>query len=239
MSHHRAIYDAEATGYLLWKMVKDAREKEILSHDGINQHMGQGNFHRQRPSHCTILVTSQEGLKNLYKLVSISHVDYFFRTPRIPRSQLNKDREGLIIGSACDKGEVFEGMMQKSADEVEAIAKFYDYFEVQPPSNYEHLIERELVKNEDALHEIIGNIVKLGEKLDKPVVATGNVHYLQKEDYINRKILIASQGGANPLNRQELPQVHFRTTTEMLQLFSFLGEETAATYCCYSNQCDC
>ncbi|WP_210340777.1 PolC-type DNA polymerase III [Alkalicoccobacillus gibsonii] len=227
VSHHRAIYDAEATGYLLWKMVKDAREKEIYSHDEINQHMGQGNFHRQRPSHCTILVTSQEGLKNLYKLISISHVDYFFRNPRIPRSQLTKHRNGLIIGSACDKGEVFEGMMQKSADEVESIAAFYDYLEVQPPSNYAHLIERELVKNEDALHEIIQNIVDLGKKLGKPVVATGNVHYLQKEDHINRKILIASQGGANPLNRQELPEVHFRTTDEMLKLFSFLGEETA------------
>ncbi len=114
VSHHRAIYDAEATGYLLWKMVRDAVDKEVMFHDELNNNMGQGNFHRQRPSHCTILAQNQEGLKNLYHLVSMAHVDYFFRTPRIPRSQLQKHRQGLLIGSACDQGEIFEGMMQKS-----------------------------------------------------------------------------------------------------------------------------
>ncbi|MGN7283640.1 PolC-type DNA polymerase III [Shouchella rhizosphaerae] len=227
VSHHRAIYDTQATAYLLWKMVKDAAEKEIVYHDELNNHMGQGNFHRQRPFHCTLLVTSQTGLKNLYQLVSMSHVDYYFRTPRIPRSQLNKHREGLLIGSACDKGEVFEGMMQKSADEVEKIAGFYDFLEIQPLGNYGHLIERELVKDKTALQEIVGNIVALGERLGLPVVATGNVHYLNEEDAIYRKILIASQGGANPLNKQKLPDVHFRTTTEMLEEFSFLGAEQA------------
>jgi DNA polymerase-3 subunit alpha (Gram-positive type) len=227
VSHHRAIYDAEATGYLLWKMVKDANEREIVYHDQLNEHMGQGNFHRQRPAHCTILAQTQEGLKNLYQLVSMSHVDYFFRTPRIPRSQLQKYRKGLLIGSACDKGEVFEGMMQKSPEEVEEIAKFYDYLEVQPLATYQHLIEKELVKNEESLQEIVSNIIQLGDKLDKPVVATGNAHYLHEEDYIYRKILIASQGGANPLNKQTLPEVHFRTTDEMLEAFSFLGEEKA------------
>ncbi|WP_100404451.1 PolC-type DNA polymerase III [Bacillus solitudinis] len=224
VSHHRAIYDAEATGYLLWKMVKDVDERDIHYHDELNNHMGEGNFTRQRPSHCTVLAQTQAGLKNLYKLVTLSHVEHFFRTPRIPRSQLQKYREGLLIGSACDKGEVFEGMMQKSPEEVEAIAKFYDYLEVQPLSNYQHLIERELVKDDESLKEIITNIVSLGEKLEKPVVATGNVHYLQEEDYIYRKILIASQGGANPLSRQTLPEVHFRTTDEMLEAFSFLGD---------------
>ncbi|GAF63677.1 DNA polymerase III PolC [Bacillus sp. TS-2] len=227
VSHHRAIYDAEATGYLLWKMVKDAMERDITIHKQLNEHMGEGNFHRQRPFHCTILAQTQEGLRNLYQLVSMSHVQYFFRTPRIPRSQLQKLRKGLLIGSACDKGEVFEGMMQKSPEEVEEIAAFYDYFEVQPLGNYQHLIERELIKNETALREIVTNIVQLGEKLNKPVVATGNVHYLSEEDYIYRKILIASQGGANPLNKQTLPKVHFRTTDEMLDEFQFLGSDVA------------
>ncbi|WP_017727349.1 PolC-type DNA polymerase III [Halalkalibacterium ligniniphilum] len=227
VSHHRAIYDAEATGYLLWKMVKDAVEKGITYHDDLNNNMGQGNFHRQRPSHCILLAQTQEGLKNLYKLVSMSHVEYFFRTPRIPRSQLQKYRKGLLVGSACDQGEVFEGMMQKSPEEVEEIAKFYDYIEVQPLSNYQHLIEKELVKSEAALKEIVTNLVKLGDRLGKPVVATGNAHYLNEEDYIYRKILIASQGGANPLNKQTLPQVHFKSTDEMLMAFSFLGEEKA------------
>lgn len=227
VSHHRAIYDAEATGYLLWKLLKDCIEKEILYHDRLNDNMGKGDFHRLRPSHCILLAKTQVGLKNLYKLVSYSHLEFFHRTPRIPRSLLEKHREGIIVGSGCDKGEVFEAMMQKSSDEVEKTAKFYDYLEVQPPSNYYHLIEKELVRDELALKEIIKNIVSLGEKLNIPVVATGNVHYLHPNDGIYRKILIASQGGANPLNKQKLPEVHFRTTDEMLECFQFLSKEKA------------
>lgn len=117
-------------------------------------------------------------------------------------------------------------MMQKSPEEVEDIASFYDYLEVQPPEVYRHLLELELVRDEKALKEIIANITKLGEKLNKPVVATGNVHYLNDEDKIYRKILISSQGGANPLNRHELPKVHFRTTDEMLEAFLSLGEKS-------------
>ncbi|MGE0910056.1 PolC-type DNA polymerase III [Bacillus atrophaeus] len=226
--HHRAIYDAEATGYLLLKMLKDAAEKDIQYHDQLNENMGQSNaYQRSRPYHATLLAVNDTGLKNLFKLVSMSHIHYFYRVPRIPRSQLEKYREGLLIGSACDRGEVFEGMMQKSPEEVEDIASFYDYLEVQPPEVYRHLLQLELVRDEKALKEIITNITKLGEKLDKPVVATGNVHYLNDEDKIYRKILISSQGGANPLNRHELPKVHFRTTDEMLEAFSFLGAEKA------------
>ncbi|KAA0547900.1 PolC-type DNA polymerase III [Bacillus sp. BGMRC 2118] len=226
--HHRAIYDAEATGYLLMKMLKDALEKEIEYHDQLNENMGQGNaYQRARPYHMTILAVDDVGLKNLFKLISMSHLDYFYRVPRIPRSKLAKFREGLLIGSACSKGEVFEGMMQKSPEEVEEIAHFYDYLEVQPPEVYAPLIEAELVRDQKALQDIISNIVKLGDKLGKPVVATGNVHYLEPNDHIYRKILIGSQGGANPLNRHSLPKVHFRTTNEMLEAFAFLGEEKA------------
>ncbi|MGV3488286.1 MAG: PolC-type DNA polymerase III [Tuberibacillus sp.] len=224
--HHRAIYDAEATGYLLWKMVTDAIEKGIHMHNELNAQTGQGNFERVRPTHCTILTKTQAGLKNLYKLVSHAHVDYYYRVPRIPRSLLNKYREGLLVGSGCDKGEVFEAMMQKSAEEAEKVAEFYDFLEVQPPEIYQHLIEKELVNDELALRDIISNIVQMGKKMGKPVVATGNVHYLDPNDHIYRKILIAAQSG-NPLNRQTLPPVHFRTTDEMLSSFRFLGEETA------------
>lgn len=227
VSHHRAIYDAEATGHLFWRLIRETVEKGITYHDELNNNTGEGEFQRQRPSHCILLAQTQTGLKNLYKLVSLSHLHYFYRTPRIPRSQIQKHRDGLMIGSACDDGEVFNGMMQKSPEEVEEIAKFYDYLEVQPPSNYYHLIERELVRDKGELEEIISNVVKLGEKLGKPVVATGNVHYLDPNDYIYRQILISSQGGANPLNRQKLPEVHFRTTDEMLEIFAFLGEEKA------------
>jgi DNA polymerase III subunit alpha, Gram-positive type len=226
--HHRAIYDAEATGYLLLRMLKDAAEKGLEYHDQLNDNMGQGkSYQRARPYHATLLAQNEVGLKNIFKLVSISHIDYFYRVPRIPRSVLNKHREGILIGSGCDKGEVFEGMMQKGPEEVEEAAHFYDYLEVHPKAVYSHLLELELVRDEKALEDIISNIVKLGEKLELPVVATGNVHYLNENDKIYRKILISSQGGANPLNRHELPDVHFRTTNEMLDAFKFLGEAKA------------
>ncbi|MFE8695146.1 PolC-type DNA polymerase III [Cytobacillus sp. FJAT-53684] len=226
--HHRAIYDAEATGYLLLKMLKDATEKGIEYHDQFNDNMGQGNaYQRARPYHCTLLAQTEAGLKNLFKLVSISHLNYFYRVPRIPRSQLEKYREGLLVGSGCAKGEVFEGMMQKSPEEVEETAQFYDYIEVQPKEVNAHLLELELVRDEKALEDIIGKVVQLGEKLGLPVVATGNVHYLNPNDKIYRKILVNSQGGANPLNRHKLPDVHFRTTNEMLDAFKFLGVEKA------------
>lgn len=122
------------------KMLKDAAEKGIAYHDQLNENMGQSNaYQRSRPHHAILIAQNETGLKNLFKLVSLSHIHYFYRVPRIPRSQLEKYREGLIIGSACDKGEVFEGMMQKSPDEVEDIAAFYDYLEVHPPEVYQHL----------------------------------------------------------------------------------------------------
>ncbi|MBL1227487.1 PolC-type DNA polymerase III [Enterococcus sp. BWR-S5] len=227
--HHRAIYDSESTGHLCWIFLKDAKENhQMIYHDQLNMHIGEGDsYKRARPFHATILATTQAGLKNLFKLISMSNVNYFFRIPRIPRSQLNKLREGLIIGTACSNGEVFEAMMQKGVEEAKNRAKFYDYIEVMPKAVYAPLLEQELVKNEADLEEIIKNLIKIGDELDKPVVATGNVHYLNEEDSVYRKILIGSMGGANPLNRSSLPAVHFRTTDEMLTAFNFLGEETA------------
>ena len=210
------------------KMLKDANEKGIVNHNQLNDNMGKGKaFQRARPYHCTLLAQTQEGLKNLFKLVSIAHLNYFYRVPRLPRSILTKYREGILVGSGCDRGEVFENMMQKSFEEAEEAAEFYDYLEVHPKEVYAPLIEMELVRNDKALESIIANIVKIGERQNKPVVATGNVHYLNPNDKIYRKILINSQGGANPLNRHSLPDVHFRTTDEMLRAFSFLGEEKA------------
>ncbi|MYL33180.1 PolC-type DNA polymerase III [Pontibacillus yanchengensis] len=225
--HHRAIYDAEATGYLLWKLVKEARNKDIYNHLDLNKYMGEGNaYQRSRPFHATLLAQTDEGLKNIYKLVSMSHVDYFYRVPRIPRSVLKKYREGILIGSGCDKGEVFETMMQKSQDEAESIAEFYDYIEIQPPSNYNHLIEKDLVHNEAHLFDILKNLVNMAERIGKPAVATGNTHYIDEHEKLYRRILIASQSG-NPLNRQTQPDVHFKTTSEMVDAFSFLGADKA------------
>lgn len=226
--HHRAIYDCEATGYLLLILLKEADQKGIQYHDELNHQTGNSEaYKRARPSHCTLLATNETGLKNLFKLVSYSHMNSFYRVPRIPRSVLTKHRKGLIIGSGCDKGEVFEGLMQKSPEEVEEIAKFYDYLEVFPKEAYSHLIELELVRDEWNLEDIIRKMVKLGKKMSLPVVATGNVHYVNENDAIFRQILVGGMGGANPLNRAKLPKVHFRTTNEMLDAFNFLGEDTA------------
>lgn len=227
--HHRAIYDSESTGHLCWIFLKEAKDNHDMHfHDDLNRHIGEGDsYKRARPFHATILATTQAGLKNLFKLISMSNVDYFFRVPRIPRSQLSKLREGLLIGSACSNGEIFEAMMQKGVEEAKNRAKFYDYIEVMPKPVYAPLIEQELVKNEADLEEIISNLVKIGDELGKLVVATGNVHYLNEEDAIYRKILVGSMGGANPLNRHSLPKVHFRTTDEMLTEFQFLGQDVA------------
>ncbi|ASF39498.1 PolC-type DNA polymerase III [Halobacillus halophilus] len=225
--HHRAIYDAEATGYLLWKLVKRAMERGITNHKNLNDYMGEGKaYQRSRPSHCTLLATNSTGLKNIYKLVSEAHVDYFYRVPRIPRSRLGKLREGILVGSGCDKGEVFETIMQKSEEEAEKVADFYDYIEIQPPGNYYHLLEKDLVQNEAQIYDILKRLVAMGERLGKTVVATGNTHYVEPHEKQYRQIMIASQSG-NPLNRQTLPDVHFKTTNEMVDELSFFGNAKA------------
>lgn len=227
--HHRAIYDSEATGHLCWIFVKKAQEDyHVHYHDEFNQHIGEGDaYKRARPFHATILAQTQAGLKNLFKLISMSNINYFYRVPRIPRSVLNQYREGLLVGSACSNGEIFEAMMQKGVEEAKKRAKFYDYIEVMPKGAYSSLIAAELVKNEDDLEDIIKNLVTIGDELGKTVVATGNVHYINEEDAVYRKILINSMGGANPLNRYPLPDVKFLTTNEMLDAFTFLGKEKA------------
>ena len=228
--HHRAIYDAEATGYIYYAMLKDAETRfEIQYHDQFNEHIGENDAYKhEHPSHAIILAQTQAGLKNLFKLASESMVNYFYRVPRIPRSLLQKYREGLLVGSACAEGEVFTAMMQKGYQDAKEKAAFYDYLEVQPKALYQPLIEQELVRDEHNLEEIIANMVELGHELGKPVVATGDVHFMNKEDSIYREVLINSQGGANPLNRlRQLPDAHFRTTDEMLADFAFLGQETA------------
>ncbi|WP_057740941.1 PolC-type DNA polymerase III [Limosilactobacillus secaliphilus] len=227
--HHRANYDAEATGHLLHLFLKDAEKRYDIKYvDDLNKHMtDNGAYRHGRPFHATILAATQAGLKNMYKLVSLSNVKYFYRVPRIPRSVLTKYRKGLLVGSACANGEVFTAMMEKGYAEAKKKAAFYDYLEVQPKPNYAPLLEQHVIQDEPHLEDIIKNMVKLGDDLGKTVVATGDAHYINPEDAIYRKILINSQGGANPLNRTHRPDVHFRTTDEMLDEFSFLGDDLA------------
>ncbi|WP_134700410.1 PolC-type DNA polymerase III [Ammoniphilus sp. YIM 78166] len=228
VSHHRAVYDAEATGHVLWKLILRVEERGMTNLAQMNDYMGSnGDWMRQRPSHGIILVKNQVGLRNLYILVSKAHTEYFHRVPRIPRSELVKHREGLLIGSGCERGELFETVMQKSIEEAEEVAKFYDYLEIQPTYYNLHLIEKELVKDEKALEEINRKILELGRKLGKPVVATGNVHYLDPHEKIYRQILVRSLGGASMLKPDKLPDAHFPTTDEFLEHFRYLGEDNA------------
>lgn len=184
-------------------------------------------YKHARPFHATLIAQTQAGLKNLFKLVSFSNVKYFHRVPRIPRTVLTKYREGILLGTACSSGEVFTAMMEKGYSEAMRKARYYDFIEVQPRPNYAPLLEQHVISDQAHLEDIIKNMVKLGDNLNKPVVATGDVHYINPHDGIYRRILINSQGGANPLNRTKRPDVHFRTTDEMLKEFSFLGEDVA------------
>ncbi|MGE9849144.1 PolC-type DNA polymerase III [Lactobacillus amylovorus] len=226
--HHRANQDAEATGYLMYKLL-DAFKKKY-SEDNLNNLNGYAAhgevYKRARPSHMTVLAKDQKGLKNLYKLVSIASTKDFYRIPRTPKSDLADLHEGLLYGSGCWQGDVFVAMMQKGYDEAREKAKFYDFLEVQPPATYSQLIADGLIKDEDQLEEIISNIYKLGKELNKPVVATGDSHYVEPHDAIYRTILISAQR-SNPNRNKPQPDLHFYSTQEMLDAFSFLGEDIA------------
>lgn len=229
-NHHRAIYDAEATGHLAWIFVKEAIEDhQMTTHDQLNERTGENDgYKRARPFHATILAQTQAGLKNLFKLISMSNVDYFYRLPRIPRSKLKEFREGLLVGSACANGELFQTMLSKGPEEARKVAEFYDYIEVMPKENYLELKRQGTVNNDRELEEVLQNLVEIGKDLDIPVTATGDVHYLNPEDAIYREILIRSL----PINKNRqqslvFPPLHFRTTDEMLTAFQFLGQETA------------
>lgn len=226
--HHRANQDAEATGYLMYKLL-DAFKKKYNEDNlnNLNGYAAHGEvYKRARPSHMTVLAKDQKGLKNLYKLVSIASTKDFYRIPRTPKSDLARLHEGLFYGSGCWQGDVFVAMMQKGYDEAREKAKFYDFLEVQPPANYSQLIEDGLIKDEAQLEEIIGNIYKLGKELNKPVVATGDAHYVEPHDAIYRTILISAQR-SNPNRNKPQPDLHFYSTQEMLDAFSFLGEDVA------------
>lgn len=226
--HHRANQDAEATGYLMFKLL-DAFYNRFHEADlgKMNDYAKYGQvYKRARPSHMTVLALNQAGLKNMYKLVSLASTKYFYRVPRIPKSEFRRYHEGLLYGSGCLEGDVFVAMMQKGYDEAREKAKFYDYLEVQPPETYRILIKDHLIKDEAELQEIISNIYKLGKELNKPVVATSDSHYVEPHEEIYRKILISAQK-SNPNRNKELPNLHFYTTQELLDTFAFLGEDIA------------
>lgn len=225
---HRAIFDSETTGHIAWREIKEVKERfDIQSHDQLNDHMTDGHAWKHgRPVHATLLVQNETGLKNLYKLVSRSNVEFFNRVPRIPRSILNQYRDGLIVGSGDTGGEVIVTLIEKGRAEAEKKAQYYDYLEIQPTANYAPMLESQLIASPEALQSILKDMISLGHDLDKPVVVTGDVKYTNPEDKIYRQILLATQPG-NPQNRTELPDNYFKTTQELLDDFSFLGEALA------------
>lgn len=229
-NHHRAVDDAEATAHIFLKCIEIFKNEHNVTHlDEINT-LARINIDvkKLRPNHAIILVKNQKGLRNLYELISKSNLEYFFRDPRIPKSEFLKLKEGLIIGTACENGEFYSAVLNNAdEDEIEKLANFYDYFEIQPIGNNRFLIKNERVQNinsDEDLQEINKKIVAYGEKYNKPVVATGDVHFLDEEDSYFRKIIMHSKGYKDCDNQ---PPLYFKTTNEMLEEFSYLGDEKA------------
>ena len=195
VNHHRAIDDAKATGEIFLKCMNILDENNIDSFYKINKLSTNKDMSKEKPYHIIILAKNQKGLKNLYKLISESHLNYFYRRPRIPKSLLSQYRDGLIIGSACEAGELYSAILKNmDFNEIKNIVNFYDYLEIQPIGNNMHLLRKGFVKDEDELRRINQQIVEIGDKFNKPVVATGDVHFLDPEDEIFRKILMTGQG---------------------------------------------
>ena len=225
-NHHRAVDDAEATADIFLKCLEILDRKGITKLYEINTKLQDTkNAYKGQTYHIIILVKNYTGLKNLYKIISESHLNYFYRKPRIPKSLLTKYREGLILGSACEAGELYKSILNRSDNnQIRDIVNFYDYLEIQPIGNNLHLVRNGMVKNIEELKDINKKIVSLGEKYEKPVVATGDVHFLKREDEIYRRILMNGQGFSDADNQ---PPLYFRTTNEMLEEFNYLGEEKA------------
>ena len=228
-NHHRAVDDAQATAYIYLKMVKMLEERDIFDLDKLNEagKLDDEAIKKLHQYHCIILASSEQGRINLYRLISASHLQYFSRFPKIPKSLVNKYREGLIIGSACEAGELFRAMVNgRSEAEIARIVSFYDYLEVQPIGNNRFMIEKDdyYVKNEEDLRDLNRRIIALGEKFSKPVVATCDVHFLNPEDDIYRRIIMAGKGFDDADNQAPL---YLHTTEEMLHEFDYLGSDKA------------
>ena len=227
---HRALDDVDTTVKVFKVMLKMLKERGAKKLEDIEQvssteEAKKEGYKKLKTYHAIILAKNYVGLRNLYKLVSLSHIKYFYRKPRILKSLLEKYREGLILGSACEAGELYQAIeLGKTDEEIEEIAEFYDYLEIQPIGNNNFLIRNETVKDEEALRDINRKIVDLGEKLNKPVVATCDVHFMDPQDEVYRRILEAGQGYADADTQAPL---YLRTTEEMLEEFKYLGQEKA------------
>ncbi|HPZ06445.1 MAG TPA: PolC-type DNA polymerase III, partial [Clostridiales bacterium] len=214
------------TAEIFIKCIGYVTEKGAVTVSDIDRVLSGNADPRSMPSyHAILLVRNSTGLKNLYRIISESHLKYFYKRPRVPRSVLMKYREGLILGSACEAGELYRALVDGAgSQEAEKIAGFYDYLEIQPLGNNEFLVESGKVQDREKLKELNKRIVQLGEKLKKPVVATCDVHFIDPQDEVFRRILMHGQGYTDADRQAPL---YFRTTEEMLEEFSYLGSEKA------------
>ena len=228
-NHHRASDDAVPVAQMLTKFFPMLEERGVTRLQQINNEMLKlrplGSKSNRFPKHIILLAKNKAGLKNLYQLISLSNLKYFKRVPIIPKSELIAHREGLIIGSACEAGELFRAVADhKDWEELKRIASFYDYLEIQPICNNRFMLREGAVRSEEELRDFNRTIVRLGEELGKRVVATGDVHFQEPEDEVYRHILLASK--KFPDANAPLP-IYFRTTDEMLKEFQYLGKEKA------------
>ncbi len=228
-NHHRAVDDAACTAEIFVKFIEMFQARDACTLDDINE-MGKANVEavKKLPTyHIIILAKNDIGRVNLYRLVSMSHLDYFARRPRIPKSELLKYREGLIIGSACEAGELYQAILRGAPrQDIARIVEFYDYLEIQPLGNNEFMLRdsKNPVSSKEDLRENVRRIVRLGEEFGKPVAATCDVHFIDPEDEVYRRIIMAGKGFADADLQAPL---FLRTTEEMLEEFAFLGAEKA------------
>ena len=228
-NHHRAVDDAGCTAEIFVKFIEMLRERGMSTLDEVNA-MGTSsvqNVQKMPTYHAIILATCDQGRTNLYKLISLAHIKYYHRRPRIPKSEFIRYRDGLLIGSACEAGELYRAILNgRPEEEISRLVNFYDYLEIQPLGNNAFLVRDEdsPVASNDDLIEINKKIVRLGEQFHKPVVATCDVHFLDPEDEIYRRIIMAGQGFKDA---DEQATLFLRTTEEMLKEFAYLGSEKA------------
>ena len=229
VNHHRACDDAAATAEVFLKLLELLDERGVDNIDQINTALaGKADIKSLKTYHCIILVKTQAGMRNLYNLISKSHLDYFYKRPRIPKSLLQKYRDGLIVGSACEAGELYRAIVDSpynlDFDGINSIVKFYDYLEIQPLGNNNFMLRNGTVNSVEDLKYINKTIIEIGRRNNKLTVATCDVHFLNPEDEIFRRVLMAGQG-YDDADMQ--PPLYLRTTEEMLKEFEYLGDDLA------------